>query len=466
MRISLRYRLLIPVGLLLSGIGAASVWGAKVAAEEAERRTAEQLWAIARTLNEPPTFPLTSPVLHHLKGFSGAEFLLIGPTSRVSTLNPPPPLTALEVAISSENEPSLGSPIAIGGEEYHCVRHHLRAPHPQEGSNLYIFYPETRRRLVVREAIRTPLVLGLVAGIVAVVLTLTSGSSLVRRIRTLEQRTRQIAHGDFQPMPLPRSDDELRDLCQSVNEMACKIAELQRVVQRTERLRLVGQFSGGLAHQLRNAAAGAKLSIEVYLAENPQADAEPLEVALRQLDRIERNLRQFLTVGAKAEYVPTVCDLRSLIEQSVSLFRPQCQHAGQTLAWLPPPGAMPIQGDAQQLVHLLTNVLGNAVEAAGPGGDIRVTATTNPGQYLIEVSDNGPGPPVSIADRLFEPFVTGKEQGIGLGLAVARQVVEAHRGTLTWRRFQNRTIFTISLPMTDVSETSSSLLTPASTSPA
>ena len=65
----------------------------------------------------------------------------------------------------------------------------------------------------------------------------------------------------------------------------------------------------------------------------------------------------------------------------------------------------------------------------------------------IEVSDSGPGPPPEVAGRLFEPFVTGKPEGVGLGLAVARQVAEAHGGRITWRREPGRTCFRIELPL-------------------
>src|SRR5439155_5097314 len=139
------------------------------------------------------------------------------------------------------------------------------------------------------------------------------------RVRDLEHRTRLIAGGDFRPLPLPMADDELTDLCKSVNDMARRLAEFQEASQLNERLRVLGQFSGGLAHQLRNAAAGAKLAVELFLAENPGADPEPLRVALRQLARIESNLRQFLDLGKPPAEVKKPCDLAKLLDQAVSL---------------------------------------------------------------------------------------------------------------------------------------------------
>lgn len=85
-------------------------------------------------------------------------------------------------------------------------------------------------------------------------------------------------------------------------------------------------------------------------------------------------------------------------------------------------------------------MIGNAVEAAGPSGTVRVIVADGP---VVEVSDNGGGPPPEIAARLFEPFVTGKPEGIGLGLAVAKQAADAHGAKLTWERRDGWTVFRI-----------------------
>ncbi|MBX9580393.1 MAG: HAMP domain-containing histidine kinase, partial [Gemmataceae bacterium] len=246
-------------------------------------------------------------------------------------------------------------------------------------------------------------------------------------------------------------DDELADLGRAVNEMARRLAGYRDALAAAERLRVLGQFSGGLAHQLRNAAAGAKLAVEVYLAENPAADPEPLRVALGQLARIEGTVRQFLDLGKPPAATRGPVDLVAVIGQAVSLLGPQCRHAGTALTWEPSAGPVVIEGDAESVGHLFGNVIGNAVEAAGPGGAVEVRGpTVGEGVYHVEVIDTGPGPPAEIAGRLFDPFVTGKEQGIGLGLAVAKQAAEAHAGRLTWDRRDGRTVFRVELPTRSV----------------
>jgi len=464
---SLRYRLLLPLALLIVGDAAATAWAAQIAAARAEQRLAKQQWAVADALTNQLTFPLSEPVLRTMRGLSGAEFLFVHPPQPPKSTFAEPPAEPISVPTATRpgvDEPhTLGPPVTVAGEEYRCLRLPLKIPHPNAGGNLYIFYPESLRRTAVADAVRPLVVLGGAGGAVAVLFAVAFGSRLVRRVRDLDARTRLIAAGDFRPMPVAGADDELRDLCESVNDMARRLAAFQDELQRSERLQLLGQFSGGLAHQLRNAAAGARLAVELFLAENPGADPEPLRVALRQLARIESNLRQFLALGKPPAGERVPCDLVKLVDQSVTLLKPQCQHAGTTVAW-EPPGPCVVSGDPAALSHLLGNVIGNAVEAAGPGGTVEVrlkapelpplpsgkevggASSAGAPVALIEVTDTGPGPPSAIAAKLFDPFVTGKDQGIGLGLAVAKQAAETHGGTIRWERRGGKTVFVIELP--------------------
>src|SRR5204863_1970357 len=121
------------------------------------------------------------------------------------------------------------------------------------------------------------------------------------RIGSLERRTRLIAEGDFSPMPLPSLNDELRDLTRSVNEMAQRLAQFQETIRQTERLRLLGQVRGGLAHQLRNGVAGARLAVQLHAQECSADDGDSLRVALRQLSLIEMHLKKFLDLGKTIE---------------------------------------------------------------------------------------------------------------------------------------------------------------------
>jgi signal transduction histidine kinase len=446
MRLRIRLQLLIPLLAILTGVIGLGAWTAVTAAERAGRRQIEtHVRKIAQTACEAK-FPLTDNVLQLIKGFSGADLVVFQEGKRFATL----PVTAEELpATVNDNWQSLQlGPLAdVKGQSYFCTGVRLPASESKAGGALYILYPEALWREALWQALRMELALMAGGGLASVLLAIVVAHRVGRRIADLERRTRLIAAGDFSPMPLPRWHDELHDLSQSVNEMAARLAQLQETIAKTERLRLLGQVSGGLAHQIRNGITGARLAMQVH-ARSGQADAEALDVALRQLTLVEKQLQRFLNLGKAEEPRHASCSVKQLIDETVGLVGPQCRHAHIELRWQPPASDAVVQADADQLGHLLLNILGNAVDAAGPGGSVDVTLeVAQAGRCIIAISDSGSGPTPEVAARLFEPFVTGKKDGVGLGLAVARQIAEAHGGQLEWRRENERTVFRISLPL-------------------
>jgi len=465
MRWSIRYQLLLPLFILLLGVVGISTWTALTAAGRARQDIENDVRNIGHMLSGFPGLRLNRTVLDHMKRLTGAEFHLVdarelvpsdsthAPSTLPAGTLPESALPPADVVVDDWQKLRLGPPVDVAGQRYLGSGVQLRS-----GGTLYIFYPERLWREALWAAVEPSLVLGLVGGAVSLLVAVAVSQRLGRRIQALERRTRQIAAGDFSPMPLPRRNDELRDLSQSVNDMAQQLAQLQETVRQTERLRLLGQVSGGLAHQLRNGVTGARLAVQLHARScDGHADAESLDVALRQLDLVEANLKRFLDMGRTDELRREPCSVAAVITDAVALLRPQCRHAHIDLRWQPPEPAPVIDGDVGQLQHLFLNVLGNAVEAAGPNGSVEVRMAKADGGAaangkngkccVIEVFDSGSGPPPAIAERLFQPFVTGKREGVGLGLAVARQVAEAHGGRIDWRRDNNRTCFRIELPV-------------------
>ena len=465
MRWSIRYQLLVPLLVLLVGVVGICSWTAAASADRAWQQIETQVRNVARTFCEFH-FPLNENVLDQVRGLSGAEYLLVTADGRqMTTLSEtaglvPPPAAAAD----SWQSLHLGQRLTIGGHAYLCSAVRLQRPSAETQGILYILYPEALWRDARWDAIRPSLLLGGFVGLASLALAAGMAQRLSRRIRELGRRTRLIAAGDFSPMPLTGHHDELRDLGQSVNDMAQKLAQLQEAAQRDERLRLLGQVSGGLAHQLRNGVTGAMLAVQLHAREcRGGADREALDVALRQLAILESNVQRFLELGKTNGQRHEPCPLAAVVDETVALLRPRCKHAHVDLRWQPPAVSLVVDGDRGQLGHLLLNLLSNAIEAAGPGGWVEVRTEPGDGRAgeggsgrpvsssccAVEIIDSGPGPAPEVAGRLFEPFVTGKSDGVGLGLAVARQVAQAHGGTVTWKRATGQTCFRIELPLAE-----------------
>jgi signal transduction histidine kinase len=232
--------------------------------------------------------------------------------------------------------------------------------------------------------------------------------------------------------------------------MSATLDSLRSTLVAGERQRLLGQLAAGFAHELRNAVTGAKLAIEVHRRRCPAGSGQTaaddsLVVALRQLDILEEEVRGLLALGRPPEALPVPLEIDRLFAEIRELTGPRCDHAGVRLECGPTAG-LSLVGRRDALRAALVNLVLNAVDAAGRGGTVRLLAEGVSGRVELVVEDTGPGPPESIRDTLHEPFVTGKPEGIGLGLAVAKAVAEEHGGRLDWGRAGDRTRFAITLP--------------------
>jgi signal transduction histidine kinase len=436
---SIRLQLLFPLVPLVLGLAATTAWTAWSAAEAAERQIRTNLDQIADTVRQV-TFPRNAQTLRLMKGLSGAELLICDTQGLPSTDEQGRPLTTLATLPRSLPKPSADETprsVRIDDAQYLC------RSVPLQHDLLYMFFPESALSEAIWRAVRPALLVGVAGGLAAVLLSAFFTQRMTARILELQRRTRQIAGGDFSPMPVRGSQDELRDLSQSINEMAQQLARYQETSRATERLRLLGQVSGGLAHQLRNGVAGVRLALQVHARETP-AD-ESIGVALRQLALVEIYLRRFLDLGRTLEMKPEKIDLAELLRETVELLRPQCRHAGIELRHESCPAAE-IVADVGQIRQVIFNVVSNAIEAAGPGGVVEVALHTDNDHRVLEVFDSGPGVAPAVQSRLFEPFATGKPEGVGLGLAVSRQILAAHGGRIDWARTGDRTCFRIEIP--------------------
>ncbi len=215
---------------------------------------------------------------------------------------------------------------------------------------------------------------------------------------------------------------------------------------RSERLATFGQLVGSIGHELRNPLGVIETSVYL-LRTNPSDEAR----ARRHLDRISEQVRvsNEIITGLldmvrdrplQAEPVP----LPALVAAAASaVYRP----AGVALAVDPAP-SLTVPGDAVQLERALANLLTNALEAVGEGGAVRMAARAEDGEVAIDVEDDGPGIAEAVRGRLFEPLITTKAHGHGLGLAFVRSVAERHGGTIAHApRPGGGTRFTLRIPL-------------------
>jgi signal transduction histidine kinase len=291
---------------------------------------------------------------------------------------------------------------------------------------------------------------------IVLLLSVVTASRIARRVGSLHQQVDRIADGEFQQLELPRGDDEIRSLARAVNRMAAMLADYEEKVRATERMSTLAHLGGGIAHQLRNSATGCAIAVDLHASECPLgAASESLAVAKRQLRLMEQYIQRFLQLGKSSDSADMrPVDLAALVDDLMPLVAPAARHAGVQLTWTRGDADSTVLGDAERLGQLVINLLINAVEAAaldrartrGPA-QVRVElGWPSPDRVLLTVSDTGSGPPAAVEQRLFEPFVTEKPDGVGLGLSVAREIAEQHGGQIAWRRAGHETVFTVEFP--------------------
>ena len=426
-------------------------------AKRVRNEQSDNLRRVGETLSES-AYPLTKSVLQQISGYSGAEFVLLTSKGRLqeSTLPLEPSWREdlAKIAQSRRTDEKAEHVVLSLGDRDYLVDFVSVAnrPHSTEPATLFILYPEDQLASRIRQAVYPALIAGLVAAGIAVAMATWLARRFARPIHTLVAQTATIAQGDFTPMPVARRNDELRDLAESINRMTAQLAEHQRQVRHNERLRTLGQLGASMAHQLRNAATGGRMAVELHRRDCPQGAAdESLDVALRQFQLMESYLRQFLSFGQSAPTVRQRVDVMLLVEEVLRLVRPSCVHVGIELQFTAPPEPVMIDGDLESLRQLVTNLVLNAVDAAVTGQAVpprvAVELVRNDAAGKLCVRDTGPGPDSSIHDQLFHSFVTTKPDGFGLGLFVARQIAERHAGRLHWERQGDLTCFAFEFPL-------------------
>jgi signal transduction histidine kinase len=293
--------------------------------------------------------------------------------------------------------------------------------------------------------------------VVVAVLATAIARRMSRPILELRQQLGRLVRGDFQPLAVPARNDELSDLVHSANSLGEQLDEMQRVIKRSERLSLLGQLSGGLAHQLRNSVTGARIAMQLHQRHCRGMDDESLDVALRQLSLTESHLQRFLSIGRPSAPQQADCDVSQVVAEVATLVSPACKHQRVTFELpIPAEGEVTLLADAEQLRQMVTNLVINAIEAAAPGGWVRIELAETLASVQLKVLDSGSGPSAEVVDRLFEPFVTGKPEGIGLGLPVVRQIAAAHGGAV--RLCAGRpTCFEVTLPRSLASQPAASM---------
>ena len=261
------------------------------------------------------------------------------------------------------------------------------------------------------------------AWLASLVLLVYLAHRISRPIQQLTAGLSQLAAGDLATRVEARRDDEIGRAVRAFNDMA------ERLQRSTERLVYLTQLASWrtlarkMAHEVKNSLTPIRLTVEEMLVRYGDRDRAFMEqatqIVVEEVESLERRVRSFSQFAAEPPVLPVPLDLNAVLEERIAFLKSGHPELSYDLRL---DGSHPTALADQDLVKgILTNLLENAAEAAGEGGRILGITAVNNGNALVEVHDSGPGLSEQIRQSLFEPSISFKKGGMGLGLSISRK---------------------------------------------
>ena len=287
--------------------------------------------------------------------------------------------------------------------------------------------------------------------LLAVGSTLAVAVRLRRQVKATTEGIKQLEKDlDFR---FPRSGGEFGEITDAVNRMSQQRKQLELELRRHEQLAMLGRLVAGVAHEVRNPLNNLQLTLQLLLRnETAPAMAEKYDRLLKEVGRMEEIVQQLLSLVRRDSGERMSQPLSPVLCDSIAAVAPQSSQKDVQVALTRGNGDKPVAFNRAQLQQVFVNLIRNAVEAAPDRSPVSVDLSHDQSSARVTISDRGPGVSVQDQSQLFQPFFTTKPQGVGLGLAISREIVEAHGGTINFESRPEGTTVTVSLPVESESE--------------
>ncbi len=281
-------------------------------------------------------------------------------------------------------------------------------------------------------------------------------------INRLAQGVKKVSAGDLSVTFPVESKDEIGELAESFNEMVDKLKERESLVKRlneAEHLSKVGQLASGIAHEIRNPLNYISLAIDHLKSEVVASLPGKRDEMETLTDKIKEEVRRanymvlnFMNYGRPLKLRKTRFSYAELIDKALPLLKAKLDEQRIEVKTSLEPDLPPMEADQELMRNCLVNFINNAAQAMPRGGTITLGAgcDRDAGVFRLTFGDMGQGIASEDMEKIFQPYFTTKEAGIGLGLAITERIVKEHGGEISVDSIPgNGTIFTVTLPMGD-----------------
>ena len=267
--------------------------------------------------------------------------------------------------------------------------------------------------------------------------------SITRPLMQLVQSTRKIAAGQYsEPVVVSQEIEEVvfigaelermrRRIASSQGRLQSRLTESEQLRIEGERLATIGSLAATLAHEIRNPLNAMSLLLSrLKFTQNEDVRTHVMEDLFGEVTRLDRLVSNILDYARPVQINRVPVDIRSLLVSVLNLYHELANTIGVNLTVVDGESLF-LDADSDQLKQCLVNLVKNAIDSSITGGQITMAAYTSDSDVIIEVSDTGAGIPIEIQSKLFTPFFTTKESGVGLGLSSVNKIIAAHGGRVT-----------------------------------
>ena len=261
---------------------------------------------------------------------------------------------------------------------------------------------------------------------------------IIKPIHVLNNGVKRIGEGEVGVEIPVVGEGEIKELALSFNKMSGKLKELinditaaQENLIRTEKLYAIGEFSAGVAHEIKNPLTSIKLLMQTLAHKKQAISSQDFAIIEGEINRIDHIVKEFLAFARPKKVEKKDVNINDALQEVITITWPKMKQSRIELVKMLSSDLPAIKGNSDGLKQVFLNVVLNAIQAMDDGDTLIIKTRANEKHLLVEIKDSGFGIPEKNLKNIFNPFFTTKENGTGMGLAIAYTIISDHSGKLS-----------------------------------
>jgi signal transduction histidine kinase len=451
--LSLAWRLLLPLIVVVAlSWAAVTLFLVNVVSDQMDAASRGRLESLADAL-VAGGMALDETLLNRVRAVTGSDVIALSSEGNILATTLPEHAAGYVVGVHGDR-PDAGS-FLLGEERFLLVS--KRPARVHNGAYSLLVTASTRRTDRLKAGLAWMIAGSAGVGLLMVIVV---GQYVIRSatrpLVSLAEAARELGKGSLD-RPVPEEGSaETKVLAREFNLMTRELADSRTELVRAERLATAGKMAAGVAHEIRNPLSSLRLQVQL-LAGGHDGDEElrrRLSEILEEVDRLDQVLANFLAIASPANLEPRPENLNAVIESTLRLTSRKLEHLDVSVIREFEENLPDIPLDSQRIRQAVLNLILNAADSMAGGGTLRVSTGQSNGIVSATLEDTGSGIRPEVAERVFEPFFTTKSTGVGLGLYLARQILESHGGRIDLEPGPDGgSRFVLSLPVADAGGT-------------